>query len=84
MIKRVYGVSLDELGISLINIRSTGFENVAQLFHEDRIHRKCSIITDLDDAICDTTITEENSEKEIKYKNELRNLKKWTRTKSET
>ena len=66
MIKRVYGVSLDELGISLINIRSTGFENVAQLFHEDRIHRKCSIITDLDDAICDTTITEENSEKEIK------------------
>ena len=76
MIKRVYGVSLDELGISLINIRSTGFENVAQLFHEDRIHRKCSIITDLDDAICDTTITEENSEKEIKYKKRVEKSKK--------
>src|SRR5690606_6743655 len=30
MVKKVFGVSLDELGISLINIRSTGFENVAQ------------------------------------------------------
>jgi len=28
MVKKVFGVSLDELGISLINIRSTGFENV--------------------------------------------------------
>ncbi len=51
MVKKVLGVSLDELGISLINIRSTGFENVAQIFHEDRIKRKCSIITDLDKAI---------------------------------
>lgn len=32
LIKNVFGVSLDELGISLINIRSTGFENVSQLF----------------------------------------------------
>ncbi|MFA6011954.1 MAG: AAA family ATPase, partial [Desulfobacteraceae bacterium] len=54
MIKKVFGVSLDELGISLINIRSTGFENVAQIFHEDRIKRKCSIITDLDKSISGT------------------------------
>ncbi|MDE5435677.1 MULTISPECIES: AAA family ATPase [Weeksellaceae] len=58
MVKKVLGISLDELGISLINIRSTGFENVAQLFHTDRIHRKCAILTDLDTAICDTTIEE--------------------------
>lgn len=51
MVKKVLGVSLDELGISLINIRSTGFKNVAQIFHEDRIKRRCSIITDLDKAI---------------------------------
>lgn len=51
MVKKVLGVSLDELGISIINIRSTGFENVAQIFHEDRIKRRCSIITDLDKAI---------------------------------
>jgi putative ATP-dependent endonuclease of OLD family len=46
LVKRVLGVSLDELGISLINIRSTGFENVAVLFHDARIQKRCSIITD--------------------------------------
>jgi predicted ATP-dependent endonuclease of OLD family len=76
MLKQVYGVSLDELGISLINIRSTGFENVAQLFHDDRIRRKCSIITDLDDAICDTTIVDGDAEKVIKYKKRVEKSKK--------
>ncbi len=76
MVKQVYGVSLDELGISLINIRSTGFENVAQLFHEDRIHRKCGILTDLDDAICSTTIIDGDTEKEIKYKKRVEKSKK--------
>ena len=51
IIKEVFGISLDELGISLINIRSTGFENVAQIFHDNRIRRKCAIITDLDKSI---------------------------------
>jgi putative ATP-dependent endonuclease of the OLD family len=55
LVKRVLGVSLDELGISVINIRSTGFENVAALFHDLRIRKKCSIVTDLDAAIVDTT-----------------------------
>ena len=49
------GVSLDELGISLINIRSTGFRNVAVLFHNTRIRKRCGIITDLDAAFIDTT-----------------------------
>lgn len=71
MIKKVFGVGLDEVGISLINIRSTGFLNVAQLFHDDRIRRKCSIITDLDAAICDTTIFPDETEKSKKYKQEL-------------
>ena len=72
MVKNVFGISLDELGISLINIRSTGFENVAQLFHKDRIQRKCAILTDLDDAICDTTIDEVNdSERLKKYKKKV-------------
>ncbi|GAA0892660.1 AAA family ATPase [Fulvivirga kasyanovii] len=56
LVKSVMGVSLDELGISLINIRSTGFKNVAQLFHNDRIRRRCAIVTDSDHAIMDTTI----------------------------
>jgi len=75
MVKKVLGVSLDELGISLINIRSTGFENVAQLFHEKRIKRKCSILTDLDDAICDTTYLAGDSEKIKKYKKSVENSK---------
>lgn len=49
--KEVLGVGLDELGISLINIRSTGFENVAVLFHDERIRKKCAIVTDLDESI---------------------------------
>lgn len=55
MVKAVLGVSLDELGISLINIRSTGFENVALLFHDDRIRKRCAIVTDLDACFFDTT-----------------------------
>ena len=51
MVKQTLGVSLDELGISIINIRSTGFENLAQLFHNQRIKKKCAIITDLDTSI---------------------------------
>lgn len=54
MVKQVLGVSLDELGISLINIGSTGFSNVSVLFHETRIRRRCSIITDLDTAFMGT------------------------------
>lgn len=61
LIKQVIGKSLDELGISLINIRSTGFKNIADLFHDDRIRRNCSIITDLDKSI-----SGETSEAEIK------------------
>jgi putative ATP-dependent endonuclease of OLD family len=55
LFKKVVGLSLDELGISLINIRSTGFKNVALLFHDSRIKKRCSIITDLDTAFIDTT-----------------------------
>lgn len=53
IVKQVLGVSLDELGISLINIGSTGFSNVSVLFHDARIRRRCSIITDLDAAFMD-------------------------------
>lgn len=53
LVKKVMGISLDELGVSLINIRSTGFENVAVLFHDKRIRKRCSIVTDLDAAFFD-------------------------------
>lgn len=75
MVKKVFGVSLDELGISLINIRSTGFKNVAQLFHNDRIQRKCAILTDLDDAICNTTENAGDSGALKKYKKKVASSK---------
>lgn len=55
LVKKVLGISLDELGISLINIRSTGFRNVAILFNDLRIRKRCAILTDLDTAVIDTT-----------------------------
>lgn len=76
LIKKVFGVSLDELGISLINIRSTGFENVAQLFHDIRIRRKCAILTDLDDAICEVQIYDADDAKIRKYKRKVENSMK--------
>lgn len=74
MVKETLGVSLDELGISLINVRSTGFENLAQLFHNHRIKKKCAIITDLD-----ASITGENTKAAkigISRKEKLEALKK--------
>lgn len=74
MVKKALGVSLDELGISLINVRSTGFENLAQLFHNHRIKKKCAIITDLD-----ASITGENTKAAkigISRKEKLEALKK--------
>lgn len=51
MFKCVFGLSLDEIGVSLINIGSTGFENVARIFHQDRIKKRCAILTDMDKSI---------------------------------
>ncbi|WP_140160641.1 ATP-dependent nuclease, partial [Algoriphagus antarcticus] len=51
LFKKVFGVSLDEIGVSLINIGSTGFDNIAVIFNEERIKKNCAIITDLDKSI---------------------------------
>ena len=69
MVKQTLGVSLDELGISLINVRSTGFENLAQLFHNHRIKKRCAIITDLD-----VSITGEKTEASKRGKTRKENL----------
>ena len=70
LIKSVLGVSLDEIGVSLINIGSTGFTNIAWLFHDARIRRKCSIITDNDIAI--VKIPEDHT-KDTDYEKSCRN-----------
>ncbi|MHB8100116.1 MAG: ATP-dependent nuclease, partial [Sulfuricurvum sp.] len=72
LIKNVLGVSLDELGISLVNIRSTGFENIAMLFHDNRIRKKCSIITDLDEIFFDIVEVATDSDELKKAKKKAR------------
>lgn len=48
MIKAAFGVSLDELGIGIVNVGSVAFEYMASLFGEERIKRPCAIVTDED------------------------------------
>jgi len=73
LVKKVLGISLDEMGISLINIRSTGFQNVAILFNDARIRKRCAILTDLDTAIINTNPAPGDSDdvkkKKLKVKN---------------
>lgn len=68
LLKKVLGLSLDEIGITLVNIRSTGFENIAILFDNERIKKHCSIITDLDKAFFDITISPTDSASDKKKK----------------
>ncbi|MBD2845458.1 AAA family ATPase [Paenibacillus sp. IB182496] len=51
MVKKAFGISLDEIGVSLINAGSTQFTNIANLFSAERIRRKCAIVTDNDLSI---------------------------------
>ncbi|WP_010196556.1 ATP-dependent nuclease [Psychrobacter sp. PAMC 21119] len=48
--QKVFGLSLDEIGVSIINVGSTSFENIANIYHQDRVNRRCAILTDLDEA----------------------------------
>ncbi|WP_299807810.1 AAA family ATPase [uncultured Shewanella sp.] len=50
LVKKTLGVSLDEMGISLIKMDGTVFKYISDLFHTDRIRSYCSILTDLDAA----------------------------------
>jgi len=70
LIKAVFGISLDEIGVSLINIGSTGFKNIANLFHDSRIKRKCAIITDNDISIIPLPENpEEDTDEQMKHRN---------------
>jgi putative ATP-dependent endonuclease of OLD family len=51
LIKKVLGISLDEIGISLISMDSAFFEHISNLFHPERIRKYCAIVTDLDASI---------------------------------
>jgi len=61
--KKILGVTLDELGIGLINVGSVGFENVACIFDEKRLQRYCAIITDSDVQVSDAKHQKPGAEK---------------------
>lgn len=64
LFKKVFGISLDEIGVSLINIGSTGFQNIASLFHDKRVRKNCAIITDLDTSILELPENQNDDSKE--------------------
>lgn len=51
LVKSAFGLSIDELGISIVNIRGVGFENLAKIFETSRIRKHCAILTDLDEGL---------------------------------
>jgi len=56
MVRSAYGISLDEIGIGLVNVGSTAFEYIACVFDDSRIQRFCAILTDMDvQAVGDTS-----------------------------
>lgn len=67
MFKAVFGLSLDEIGVSVVNIGSTGFCNVADLFNPERIRKKCAIVTDADNSIIELPDNQEDDNKFQKH-----------------
>lgn len=50
LVREVLGVSLDEMGVSLVSIDGTVFSHISALFHPARIRNHCAVITDEDSA----------------------------------
>lgn len=75
LVKKTMGVSLDELGIGLINVGSVAFENIACIFHNERLKRQCAIITDLDQTLKGAEKCSAEAERRgLSRKNKLENL----------
>ncbi len=70
MVKKTFGIGLDEIGVSLINMNSAVFQNICKIFHDDRMRRKCSIITDSDKSYIELGDNiEEDNDEEKKLRN---------------
>lgn len=51
LVKKALGISLDEIGIGLINVGSVAFEYIASVFAPERLQRYCAIVTDYDACV---------------------------------
>lgn len=67
MIKAVFGLSADEMGISVIAMNSAFFEHVAAIFHNERIRRRCAIVTDLDKSLIDLLEDSQDDDEKQKH-----------------
>lgn len=66
LLKAAFGISPDELGFSIVSMGSSYFENIATMFHQERIQRPCAIVTDLDAAFIDLPDNEEDDDVETR------------------
>ena len=71
LIFKNFNITLDEMGISLVNISSTFFDSILPLFDKKRITKKCSVITDLD---IDYTVKKDKQEAEQMGKSRKENI----------
>jgi len=69
LIYKNFGITLDEMGISLVSISSTFFKALLPLFAPDRIRKKCAVITDLD-----TDYTSDNSKQNAQSNGQTRKV----------
>ena len=76
MLKKAFGISLDEIGVGLINVGSTAFEYIASVFDDKRINRYCAIITDLDKQVIDESSEFYKAGAELKGKERKEKLDK--------
>ena len=67
MLKAVFGLSPDEIGISIISMDSAFFEHIAVVFGDERIRRRCAIITDSDKAFIDLPEDPKSDNEEQKH-----------------
>lgn len=61
LVKKALGISLDEIGISVINIGSVAFEYIASIFSPERLQRHCAIVTDRDSFLENTDMSSERA-----------------------
>ncbi len=64
MTRAAFGLLPDEMGISVISMGSAFFEHVAIVFHADRIHRRCAIVTDRDQSLVELPDNPEDDDAE--------------------
>jgi putative ATP-dependent endonuclease of OLD family len=67
LVKGVFGIGVDELGVSIIAMNSAFFEHIGIIFGNDRIKRNCAIVTDFDRSLIDLPENPDDDTEEQKH-----------------